>query len=591
MDSLTKGELYIKKINHSNQQDFLRTRYDLIQEISNQKMNNVCFDCRQVGPKYISINNAIFLCEECAQIHRTFPQNISLVIDNKLSLLSHTFLMYLYYGGNENLDNFINYDYPGLQNYASNILYKTQAMIYYREKLKCKIEGKPNPVCPNNVVAYKLVSKNGLINIREENLFKSKKNKDKKDVINNYYNSYNNTYNTINNYNYINEGIFNDKKNFYNIIYNNKNTKYCSLVNKSFFNEMKNLFSKKSPKKYINSNNTYNKLTVLKSYDNISKMKNKYENYSLTNSYKTLNQSISELNESFYYSLTNRANESIPINKMFNKSVYFRHKSPDHHSFSQKYNKPRISKNKFKRKRIILNGFLNEKNKMKNKIGTIDISENSKYKAESNLLNLNDEIYKQKMKIFNSFKIYKKPQNSDLDLSFEIYKKKSPKKINLLNNVDKKRKKYLFANYIHNISNKNSQINLTKKKINLNKIDNKNIFNFININSNLNTIDSKDNTITDINKNKGIIKVKKKNYLNISYDIVKRKPIKVNLNTTSTKIHISPGNNKKDIEKKKKALQDKKEQEKLEEKDLHNLLFERKDNDLFNNIIYMNNNK
>ena len=70
---------------------------------------------------------------------------------------------------------------------------------------------------------------------------------------------------------------------------------------------------------------------------------------------------------------------------------------------------------------------------------------------------------------------------------------------------------------------------------------------------------------------------------------MKRKPIKVNLNITS-KNHISPGN-RKDIEKKRKALQDKKEQEKLEEEDLHNLLFERKDNDLFNNIIYMNNNK
>ena len=81
-------------------------------------------------------------------------------------------------------------------------------MIYYREDLKCKIEGKPKPACPNNVMAYKLVSKNGLINIREENLFKGIKNKERKDVINNYYNTYNNTYNTFNSYNYINEGDF-----------------------------------------------------------------------------------------------------------------------------------------------------------------------------------------------------------------------------------------------------------------------------------------------------------------------------------------------------------------------------------------------
>ena len=203
-------------------------------------------------------------------------------------------------------------------------------------------------------------------------------------------------------------------------------------------------------------------------------------------------------------------------------------------------------------------------------------------------MNLNNKINNKKIKIYNSFKIYKKPQNSDFDLSFEKNKIKSPIKINLLNKVDNKKRNNLFSNFIHNIGNKNCQINLTKKCINLNKIDNRNIFDFINSNSNLNTIDSKDKTITDINKNKDIIKVKKKNYLNTSYDVVKRKPIKVNVNITS-KNHISPGNNKKDIEKKKKALQDKKEQEKLEEKDLHNLLFGRKDNDLFNNIIYMNN--
>ena len=590
MNSLTNGELYINKASKSNQQDYLNERFDLIKEISNQKMNNVCFDCRKAVPKYISINNAIFLCEECSQIHRTFPQNISMIIDNKLNLLSNTFLKYLYYGGNENLDNFINYDYPGLQNYTSEILYKTQAMIYYRENLKCKIEGKPKPACPNNVMAYKLVSKNGLINIREENLFNSKENKESKDVINNYYNNYNNTYNTFNSYNYINEDNFNDNKNSYNIR-NNKNTNYCNLVNKIFFDEMKNLFSKKSPKNYISSNNANKKLTVLKSYGQISKMKTKYDNFSLTTqSHKSLNQSLPTLNESLFHSLTNRANESIPVNKIFNKSVYFEHKFSNQHSFSQKYIKPKVSKNKYIRKNIILNGFLNEKNKMNNEIRTIDISIKEKYNDQNNLLNLDDKIYKQKIKNFNSFKICKKAQNSDFDLSHEINKIKSPKRINLLNKVDKKRKKYLYVNYIHNINNKNSQINFAKKSINLNKIDNRNnIFDLINNNSNLNTIDSKDKTITDIDKNKGIIKVKKKNYLNTSYDNVKRKPIKVNLNITS-KNHISPGN-RKDIENKRKALQDKREQEKLEEEDLHNLLFERKDNDLFNNIICMNNNK
>ena len=588
MNALQKGELYMKKVNIPNQQDYMNTRFELIQEISNQIMNNKCFDCRKEIPKYISINNAIFLCEDCAEIHKTFPKNISFIIDNNLNLLSNTFLKYLYHGGNENLDNFINYDFPGLQNYSPEILYKTQAMIYYREDLKCKIEGKPKPVCPNNVMAYKLVSKNGLINIREENNFKTKKVVENKDVINNYYNNYNNTYNTYNNYNITNDGNYNIKRNSFNS-FNSKSIKHCSLVSKAFFNEMKNLFGKK----YINSDNdsknNYEELSLLKSYNHINKMKNKFKHYSLVNekNTNTLNQSLPTLNESFNYSLTNRANETLPTNRFLNKSAVSEHKSPNQHSFSKKFLNPKASSNKYRKKKTVINEHKQDIHQLKKKKLTIDVSEIGKHKDKNNLLNLNDKIYRQKKKIFNSFKIYKKPQNWDYDLSFELNKKYCLQKNNLLNKLNKQKKKCLIGDYINNINNKSNQINLKKNK----KSENQTDYYYINNNSNLNTIDSKDNFIAGNchNKEIGVIKVKKKKYLNISCDVMKRKPIKVNLNITSSKNIIDPYIDKKEVEIKKKALQDKKEQEQLEDEDIHNILFERKDNDLFNNIICMNN--
>ena len=584
MNTLQKGELYIKKVNIPNQQDYMNKKFELIQEISNQKMNNECFDCRKQGPKYISINNAIFLCEDCAEIHKAFPKNISFLIDNNLNLLSNTYLKYLYHGGNENLDNFINYDFPGLQNYSPEILYKTQAMIYYREVLKCKIEGKPKPICPNNVMAYKIVSKNGFINIREENTFKTKKVVENKDVINNYYNNYNNTYNTYNNYNITNDGNYNVKRHSFNNC-KNKNIKHCSLVSKAFFNEMKNLFGKQ----YINSNNdsknNYEELSLLKSYDNSNKTKNKFKHYSLINDKNnTLNQSLQTLNESLNYSLTNRANEPVPANRFLNKSAVSERKPSNHHSFSQKYLNPKV--NKYHNQKTIINEHRqNSRQSKKNKL-TIDVSGISKHKDKNSLLNLNDKIYKQKKKIFNSFKIYKKPQNWEFDLSFELNKKYCLQKSNLLNKLNKHKKKCLIGDYINNINNKGNQINLKKNK----KAENQTDYYYINNNSNLNTIDSKDNFITGNCNNKeiGMIKVKKKKYLNISYDVMKRKPIKVNLNINSSKNFFDSYNDKKEVEIKQKALQDKKEQEQLEDEDIHNLLFERKDNDLFNNIICMN---
>ena len=73
--------------------------------------------------------------------------------------------------------------------------------------------------------------------------------------------------------------------------------------------------------------------------------------------------------------------------------------------------------------------------------------------------------------------------------------------------------------------------------------------------------------------------------MNIYEICEKRKPIKVNLTLNNGNII-----NKKEYknyydERIKKALEDKKEQEKMEKEASHNLLFEKKDNDLFNNVV------
>ena len=587
MNSSQKIELYLKKNNKLNHEHYLNKRFEFIKSISNQKMNNECFDCRKTEPKYISINNAIFLCEDCAQIHETFPKNISFVAYNNLNLLSDNVLKYLYFGGNENLDNFINYDFPGLQNYSAEILYKTQAMIYYREQLKCKIEGKPKPVRPNDIMAYKLVSENGLINIREEKSFKNKNIILNKDVINNYYNNFNNTFNTYNNYNCTNEVDYIYKRNTLNSYNKNNEIKYCSLVSKTFFDEMNNLFGKISSEKYKNiSNNNYKKITILKSLDKASKIKNKFQNNSLK---KGINRT---LNISNNYSITNRTNES-NIRRSLNRSTISEDKSPSHINYSQKYIKPKILNSKYmKNKEKLLNINFKENDKLKNKRTTINLSNIKENKDTLNLLNLNDKLYNKKKRVYNSCNIYKKPLNSDYNLNFEINEYNNFLNSNLLNEIHKYKKKYVkndYINYINNINHINNKINF-KKNIISNKLKNKTNDSTIN-NANLNSIESKDSINSKINNNRerDKIKVKKNNFLNISYDRLKRKPIKVNLNKNSIKKYINSDYNRIDIERKQKALQDKKEQEQIEEKDLHNLLFERKDNYLFDNIIYMNN--
>ena len=60
----------------------------LINEIYRDKMNSICFDCGVENPVFVSINNGIFLCDQCATVHMSFPQGISIIENNDLYALS-----------------------------------------------------------------------------------------------------------------------------------------------------------------------------------------------------------------------------------------------------------------------------------------------------------------------------------------------------------------------------------------------------------------------------------------------------------------------------------------------------------------------
>ena len=553
-----------KKIEIKNMtNNYLITKYELINKILNQKMNLICFDCRKKSPKNISINNAIFLCQNCASNHKkNFSEKISFIIDNNLNLLSINYLRYLFIGGNQNLDNFINYVFPGLQNYPPEILYRTQALIYYRDNLKYKINEGPEPICPNELMAYKIVSEKGLINIRDKsNIFHNLNinidnndinSNNNNDIINNYFNNYNNTYNTYNSISITNEDNQESENNTIGNIGN-------SLSNKAFFNEMKNLFGKRYIKTYKKSFDAYKKLTPIKSFNDLSninykkiKEKNDYTNRPLT--YR-LNESLNysfakakEINKNSFKNLNIINNNKSTIS-------FLKEKSPknSNNTFcsSPRYTKPNIKN-------------------MKNTYGiNMKYIENGKLKKIYNNKNKFNNILQQK-NILKYFKIQKKAKtksffksnnNNNLN-STNIKDNKIPYKkekiIPKAKNKNEKNNLYLYTDYTNN-TNKSKDILIS---------DNNN-------NSKENILYN--NNITCYNNyNKKNKILKKMNNINVSFDgFTKRRPIKVNL--------------RMNFERKNQAIKDKKEQEKLEQDALNNYFFEYKDNnDIFSNIIYLN---
>ena len=133
------------------------SRNTMLKEIMNDELNYECFDCHRAykTPEYVSLNNAIFLCADCAEIHRQLPDYISVIVPNRIRNFSNEQLKLLYYGGNRKLLEFITYDYPKLRYLDPDIMYKTEAMEYYRKYIRANAFDLEYPKKPSPNEAYR----------------------------------------------------------------------------------------------------------------------------------------------------------------------------------------------------------------------------------------------------------------------------------------------------------------------------------------------------------------------------------------------------------------------------------------------------
>ena len=281
-----------------------------INEIKENELNKECFDCGSCYPEYISINNGVFICNNCIKIHNKFPKEISLTLKNNLSSLNNKELEFMYLGGNQNLINFIHNYFPELNQFPKDIFYQTKAMQYYRDYLNYLINSGPEPVRPSkDINAYELIDSNNDLKKKKyervnlgtnyNGVYKNKKrNKsvgNKKGV-----NSDNNNNNKrINN---DNEQIKKDTRNksFRKNHFLNDDDKEEELKrHKSFYKEMNKLFKdeedinnktfryirKKSTSKFKSNNINSNNNKYVKYSSKTNEPKNNYKEYPIENIY------------------------------------------------------------------------------------------------------------------------------------------------------------------------------------------------------------------------------------------------------------------------------------------------------------------
>jgi len=128
----------------------------ILRKLLNDEYNYICFDChREINDlDYFDLKNGIFLCYNCAQQHAKLPKEISQPMTGNIRSLEEKDLLILYYGGNQNLFEFIRRHYPLLENMNINNMYSTKAMDYYRKLLRSKAYDEQEPEMPGKKSAY-----------------------------------------------------------------------------------------------------------------------------------------------------------------------------------------------------------------------------------------------------------------------------------------------------------------------------------------------------------------------------------------------------------------------------------------------------
>ena len=464
------------KISKKENAALIKIKKQKIKIILNVPKNNECFECANLNPEFISLNNGIFICKKCIKNHINLPKSISNILKNDLNNLTLKNIQYLCFGGNEKLKQFVQNEFPKLKKFEFHNVYKTYAMDYYRKYLEYLIEGGIKPNKPNKNKAYDLIKINNInnknknthikINIdnkisnldeantntkknthidnnKEKNLKLTKSSGRLRPnlnlILSNFNNSLNN-FNTINIYNYNNK-IFtetNYKKRFFPKIFKHIHMDDISETNN--LTDLNNItFNKEENNKKINEEIKY--IQNKKMDTNIKIIKRKVfldDKYFNLQNHEIYEKPIFQN----YLNTFNKGNKNHKDQKHSNLS------SSDFNFFSNDVNEIKTNK----KNNIFVNKSIRNSQKIfKKKTVGNSFSIHDKRHQTNSSNNSIERITYVKKEIFNIRNSNKAKLKNKLMEEFEMNKCKEEKgliKVNRQMNINKKRKRYSLNNII-----------------------------------------------------------------------------------------------------------------------------------------------
>ena len=115
-----------------------------INEIMKIEGNDKCIDCNTENPTFASINNAVFLCENCANIHKRLGTNISIIKSLNNDVFTPEEISILRIGGNKRFNDFVK-EYGIKEDQNKEFKYHLKLAEYYRLLLLTEINKEKNP--------------------------------------------------------------------------------------------------------------------------------------------------------------------------------------------------------------------------------------------------------------------------------------------------------------------------------------------------------------------------------------------------------------------------------------------------------------
>lgn len=173
-----------------------------IEKIVSINGNNKCVDCGSEDPQWASLNNSVFVCLNCAGIHRNLGINVSFIRSLVMDSWDDKQLKLLFLGGNyrfmENLEEYgvvkdSNEVTLNPDKIEKKYLYK--ASQYYRELLQAELNLESAPQKPNTEEGNMLIVDNNDLT---------------KDINNKYMGDFDNYENNDNNNDVINNRVVNE---------------------------------------------------------------------------------------------------------------------------------------------------------------------------------------------------------------------------------------------------------------------------------------------------------------------------------------------------------------------------------------------